>query len=947
MIPYILHVAILLAGCYLFYQTLLKNETFFGINRLILVICVMLSFLLPLYEMPQEWSLRQAKDDVENVDETVPSLLIDDINFLKEDKSNIEFEANNQPTKTTSPITQTNQSNIEKRSSLLSTLSFGDWIWYIYLIGLGIFALNFLIQITVLITSILKYPSIRDGKFRIIEVSKDKPPYSFWNNIFINPTKYDWETYNQILEHEKVHIEGRHTFDILLAEFVIILQWFNPFAWWYRKTIESNLEYLTDQQMLLKGANKEFYQINLLKISAPEFPLNITTNYNQSFLKKRIIMMEMKKSSARSAWKYLFLLPLLGLSLISLNTVKSNQVTSIETTEAENYGIPTEGAFTAMVKKNLVCLTFKMKDEKQSYSWNFNSCFVDNEFSELPKTTKDFNITRTAGTLNLNGKFASKKGDGTFKFTMNDEFKSYLSTTFNEDAIRNSTMFSLFLADIDKEYIAFLQSAGFKDLEFADLKDLGIHEVKLADLKKMKTDLDELGYDNPNIQEVAQLFVHDVTPDYIQNLGKEVYEDLSLKEVVAAKIHDVDPNYIKEFKEAGYDTKYQNIVNFAVHEVDLKYIESLKNAGLDNLTEEQIVQAAIHEVNPTYLKQFEDSKYKDLKFEQIIQFAIHEVDMDYIDELKNAGLNDLTHNQLVQAAIHEIDPTYLKQFKNSKYADLKFDEIVQFAIHEVDMDYVEDLNRAGLTDLTHNQIVQAAIHEVNPEYLKQFRSDRFKDMTFSQIIQFAIHDVDIQYIDALEKAGLKDLTHQQLTQAAIHDISPKYLSQFKNSKYSDMPFNQIVQFAIHDVDVKYIEKLKSAGYGNLSNQEIIQFAIHDIDTDLIKESKSLGFGNIKTQDLIQLAIHNVDVDFVNDLRELGYTNLTIMETVQSRIHNVDGGFISDLNDLGFQNIPISQLIDLKIHQVDADFIKEMHSKGKTGLSLDEYKALKMKGFENE
>jgi len=51
------------------------------------------------------------------------------------------------------------------------------------------------------------------------------------------------ETYNQILIHEKVHVSGRHTLDILLAEMAVVLQWFNPFAWLYRREVENNLEF--------------------------------------------------------------------------------------------------------------------------------------------------------------------------------------------------------------------------------------------------------------------------------------------------------------------------------------------------------------------------------------------------------------------------------------------------------------------------------------------------------------------------------------------------------------------------------------------------------------------------------------------------------------------------------------------------------------------------------
>ena len=61
---------------------------------------------------------------------------------------------------------------------------------------------------------------------------------------------------------------GIETADLLLAEMAIIFQWFNPFAWLYRKELENNLEYLTDNQLLQhKSVEKTNYQLSLLKVA--------------------------------------------------------------------------------------------------------------------------------------------------------------------------------------------------------------------------------------------------------------------------------------------------------------------------------------------------------------------------------------------------------------------------------------------------------------------------------------------------------------------------------------------------------------------------------------------------------------------------------------------------------------------------------------------------------
>ncbi|WP_379086976.1 hypothetical protein [Pedobacter sp. UC225_65] len=48
MILYLLSVALILAACFIFYKVLLQQETFFPLNRFILIGCLALSFSIPL-----------------------------------------------------------------------------------------------------------------------------------------------------------------------------------------------------------------------------------------------------------------------------------------------------------------------------------------------------------------------------------------------------------------------------------------------------------------------------------------------------------------------------------------------------------------------------------------------------------------------------------------------------------------------------------------------------------------------------------------------------------------------------------------------------------------------------------------------------------------------------------------------------------------------------------
>jgi len=301
MTSYILHVAIILALCLLFYKLLLQQQTYYRLNRVVLLICLVLAFLLPFVPVPASFSLRSPAQII-NIDQ--PKTISNVVSPISENITN----------SVESSVTNTADTGNQLGSHIAT------WTLWIYCSGVICFGLNFLVQLIVLWRQAFTKMSIKDGLYRIVELDNGKAPCSFVNWIFIDPAKYDWETYNQILMHEKVHVRQAHSIDLVLAELMLVFQWFNPFAWHYRKVIENNLEFLTDDAVLTEN-NVEMadYQLSLLKVSVPNFAMHLTTSYNQSFLKKRIAMMSAKRSNFHTVWKYLMMIPLFLVMLGVLN----------------------------------------------------------------------------------------------------------------------------------------------------------------------------------------------------------------------------------------------------------------------------------------------------------------------------------------------------------------------------------------------------------------------------------------------------------------------------------------------------------------------------------------------------------------------------------------------------------------------------------------------------
>jgi beta-lactamase regulating signal transducer with metallopeptidase domain len=151
---------------------------------------------------------------------------------------------------------------------------------------------------------------------RIYQVDQPIIPFSFGSAIYINQRLHSEKEWEDIILHEYVHIRQKHTGDILLAELLCILNWYNPFAWLLRHSIRQNLEFIADQQVLDNGVDRKGYQYHLLKVvGEPRFRL--ANNFNFSSLKKRIIMMNKMRSAKAHLLKLLFLLPLVAVLLLA------------------------------------------------------------------------------------------------------------------------------------------------------------------------------------------------------------------------------------------------------------------------------------------------------------------------------------------------------------------------------------------------------------------------------------------------------------------------------------------------------------------------------------------------------------------------------------------------------------------------------------------------------
>lgn len=248
-----------------FYTLVLKNETFFRENRIYLNTSILLSFIIPFINSNwfQELFITQKLRET-----IVPTQMIYETVIVSANEGTKNW-------------------------------AIGDVILSVYTGVMAILLLRFL--------------------FRLVLVNSKLQPqkgaaYSFFNTMVVDS---ELPESGIITDHEKVHMREWHSADILLIELASIINWFNPVVYLYKKEIRHIHEFIADEEAASGMHSKSDYALLLFSNTLGVQPNQLSNNFfNNSLLKRRIIMLNKNKSHRTGLWKYGFSVPLFVLMLI-------------------------------------------------------------------------------------------------------------------------------------------------------------------------------------------------------------------------------------------------------------------------------------------------------------------------------------------------------------------------------------------------------------------------------------------------------------------------------------------------------------------------------------------------------------------------------------------------------------------------------------------------------
>lgn len=354
LVNYSLNVGMIIMILWAGYQIILSNDTNFKTNRVVLLSIYILASIIPF--LP------------------IISFIPSDITIVGGNFGVGKVEASNNP--------------------LATSVQLGRVIGIIY--GAGcLIVLFFLIIGWYKIIRIIKNADKeqREGYVLAVSLFFTATPFNCGRYVLVNEKDADNE---MILAHESKHVFYGHTFDLILGQFALIFQWWNPAAWLMLRSLRTIHEYQVDEGVLAEGYSRYDYELLILSRVVEKQNFFLANTFSFGSLNARITMMG-KRQKQSSKISYLMLIPVIILALLFpkisfANTAKgtTHNVIALE----ENETMPVyPGGEQAMMRALLMEVKYPQEELESGASGVARIGFTVN----IDGTMSDFKVLKSSG----------------------------------------------------------------------------------------------------------------------------------------------------------------------------------------------------------------------------------------------------------------------------------------------------------------------------------------------------------------------------------------------------------------------------------------------------------------------------------------------------------------------------------------------------------------------
>lgn len=293
MAHYLLESACCLALLFCLYECLLRKESFFNLNRVYLLAIPLISFLIPALHF--DWLQK-------------PELT-----------SGTAWTISNIANPVICQGSELNEIVLNTLDHQMPgfRLTWGSLLLGLYFAGVVWMLLRLARQLSKTIALIKRSPKNSTEGAVLVTVDPGIPVASFFGYIFWNHEDTSLQG-DMILKHEIAHIRQWHSYDIILMEVIVALQWFNPLIRLYRQRLREVHEFIADAYVV-QQSGKRYEYAQLLAMQTCRKGEHLVVNTFYSLIKTRLQMLSKSKSGSRQLLKYYLSLPLIILLTLSFS----------------------------------------------------------------------------------------------------------------------------------------------------------------------------------------------------------------------------------------------------------------------------------------------------------------------------------------------------------------------------------------------------------------------------------------------------------------------------------------------------------------------------------------------------------------------------------------------------------------------------------------------------
>lgn len=338
------------------YWLILRREKLFIFNRGFLIFSIIFSLALPFVSIPVSIQNNEAQGRIlTTLNNALPAYSSEQNTF-----SGHAYQSFTE----TEPIS----------ARATERINYSQILLLLYITGVLLLLVRFLRNIFFLYHQMQMSEKIIYSGQKLVLTNHQINPFCFFNTIFVSNQDYlNNEIAEELLSHELEHIRQSHSFDIIFIEIVKIIYWFNPILILYSRAIRVNHEYLADNGVIKGSSDIKDYTDKLINYISCKRNVPLTSGFNPSMTRKRLIMLTKSRSGMINYGARIFVTISLAAYLFLMMSFKLS------------YSQPSSTA------QSMVVFSDK-KSEK----------VIEADTSQLKKVTVNTEIKKTESGINLN-----------------------------------------------------------------------------------------------------------------------------------------------------------------------------------------------------------------------------------------------------------------------------------------------------------------------------------------------------------------------------------------------------------------------------------------------------------------------------------------------------------------------------------------------------------------